>query len=135
MDGSLTPRTGFFSLSFIIVSFFLTSAVAPQTLFFWILILGIIVGLALHLFETPLGRCLTLGLLQALYLLMGAMAGNLSLGLYLLAGMFFFGMFGGRGLIDIRDYSQDMATPVQTLPKRYGVKRTAQFTTICLLIA
>ncbi|MCJ7531268.1 MAG: hypothetical protein MUO64_09585 [Anaerolineales bacterium] len=63
------------------------------------------------------------------------MAGNLSLGLYLLAAMFFFGMFGGRGLIDIRDYSQDMATPVQTLPKRYGVKRTAQFTTICLLIA
>ena len=72
-----------------VVSFFLTSAVAPQTLFFWVLTLGIIVRLALHLFETPLGRCLTLGLLQALYLLVGAMAGNLSLGLYLLAGMFF----------------------------------------------
>ena len=78
-----------FSRSFIIANFFLTSAVATQTLFFWVLILGIIVGLALHLFETPLGRCLTLGLLQALYLLMGAMAGNLSLGLYFLAGMFF----------------------------------------------
>jgi 4-hydroxybenzoate polyprenyltransferase len=49
--------------------------------------------------------------------------------------MFFFAMFGGRGMIDIRDFPQDEATRVQTLPKRYGVRRTAQFTAICLLIA
>ena len=49
--------------------------------------------------------------------------------------MFFFAMFGGRGMIDIRDFPQDEPTRVQTLPKRYGVKRTAQFTAVCLLIS
>lgn len=49
--------------------------------------------------------------------------------------MFFFAMFGGRGMIDIRDFPQDEATRVQTLPKRYGIKRSAQFTAISLLIA
>jgi 4-hydroxybenzoate polyprenyltransferase len=49
--------------------------------------------------------------------------------------MFFFAMFGGRGMIDIRDFPQDQVTRVQTLPKRYGEKRTAQFTAVCLLIS
>jgi 4-hydroxybenzoate polyprenyltransferase len=74
-------------------------------------------------------------LLQGLYALMGGLSGHLSPGLWLLAGMFFFAMFGGRGMIDIRDFPQDRASRVQTLPKRYGVKRTAQFTAICLLVA
>ena len=38
-------------------------------------------------------------------------------------------------MIDIRDFPQDEATRMQTLPKRYGVKRTAQFAAICLLIS
>jgi len=66
---------------------------------------------------------------------MGGVVGQLSPGLGLLAGMFFFAMFGGRGMIDIRDFPQDEVTRVQTLPKRYGVKRTAQFTAVYLLIA
>jgi len=109
--------------------------VAPWALLPWGVILAVIVGLALHLFETPLARALTLGLLQALYVLMGGAAGRLSPGLGLLAGMFFFAMFGGRGMIDIRDFPQDEVTRVQTLPKRYGIKRTAQFTAVCLLVS
>jgi 4-hydroxybenzoate polyprenyltransferase len=66
---------------------------------------------------------------------MGGAASRFSPGLGLLAGMFFFAMFGGRGMIDIRDFPQDEATRVQTLPKRYGIKRTAQFTAVCLLIS
>jgi 4-hydroxybenzoate polyprenyltransferase len=65
----------------------------------------------------------------------GSASSRLSLELWLLAGMFFFVMFGGRGMIDIRDFPQDKVTRMQTLPKRYKVKRTAQFTTICFLIA
>jgi 4-hydroxybenzoate polyprenyltransferase len=38
-------------------------------------------------------------------------------------------------MIDIRDFPQDKETRVQTLPKRYGVICTAQFTGICLIIA
>ena len=135
-DGSLSPATGLaFSITFISVSFVVTLLVAPWALLPWGIILAIIVGLALHLLERPLTRALSLGLLQGLYAIMGGVTGRLSLGLWLLAGMFFFAMFGGRGMIDIRDFPQDTVTRVQTLPKRYGVKRTAQFTAICLLIA
>jgi 4-hydroxybenzoate polyprenyltransferase len=135
-DGSLSPPVGLaFSLCFIAVSFIVTLLVAPISLLLWGLILAVILGLALHVFETPLARALTLGLLQALYVLMGGLVGHLSLGLGLLAATFFFAMFGGRGMIDIRDFPQDEVTRVQTLPKRYGVKRTAQFTALCLLIA
>jgi 4-hydroxybenzoate polyprenyltransferase len=135
-DGSLSPSIGLaFSITFIAISFAMTLLVAPWALLPWGMILGIIVGLALHVFERPLTRALTLGLLQGLYALMGGVSGRLSPGLWLLAGMFFFAMFGGRGMIDIRDFPQDKVTRVQTLPKRYGVKRTSQFTAFCLLIA
>ena len=135
-DGSLSPPTGLaFSLTFIIASVVMAFLVAPWALLPWGITLAVIVGLALHLFETPLARALTLGLLQSLYVFMGSAAGHLSLGLGRLAGMFFFAMFGGRGMIDIRDFPQDKTTRVQTLPKRYGIKRTAQFTAICLLIS
>jgi 4-hydroxybenzoate polyprenyltransferase len=135
-DGSLSPTTGLvFSVTFIVSSLVITSLVTPWALLPWGIILAVIVGLALHIFETPLARALTLGLLQALYALMGGTTGHLSPGLGLLAGMFFFAMFGGRGMIDIRDFPRDRSTRVQTLPKRYGIKRTAQFTAICLIIA
>lgn len=135
-DGTLSPMTGLiFSISFLVVSFVLTLTIAPTALLPWSVVLAIIIGLALHWFETPLTRALTLGALQALYVLVGSAAGHLTPGLALLAVMFFFAMFGGRGMIDIRDYPQDVVTRVQTLPMRYGVKRTAQFTAVCLLIA
>jgi 4-hydroxybenzoate polyprenyltransferase len=135
-DGSLSLPTGLaFSLTFIVTSFVITFLIAPWALLPWGIVLSIVVGLARHLFETPIARALTLGLLQALYVLLGGAAGSLSLGLGLLAGVFFFAMFGGRGMIDIRDFSQDEHTRVKTLPKRYGIKRTAQFTAVCLLIA
>ena len=135
-DGSLSPRTGLiFSCAFITGSLVVTLLVAPWALLPWSGVLAVILGLALHVFETPVARALTLGGLQALYVLLGAAAGRLSPGLGILAGTFFFAMFGGRGMIDIRDFSQDQTTRVQTLPKRYGVKRTARFTGVCLLIA
>ena len=137
VDGSISPSTGLaFSLTFLAVSAVITSLVAPWALLPWAIILAVIIGLALHIFETPLARAFTLGLLQALYVFLGCAAGgSLNPALGILAGMFFFAMFGGRGMIDIRDFPQDKATRVQTLPKRYGVKRTAQFTAVCLLIA
>jgi 4-hydroxybenzoate polyprenyltransferase len=135
-DHSISLKTGLaFSLTFITASIVITSLVAPWALLPWGIILAVVIGLALHLFDSPLARAFTLGLLQALYVLMGGAAGSLSPGLGLLAGTFFFAMFGGRGMIDIRDFPQDEPTRVQTLPKRYGVKRTAQFTAVCLLIS
>lgn len=135
-DGSLSPLTGLiYSLTFIAASLVVTLLVAPWALLAWIGVMVVVTGLALHIFETPLARAFTLGLLQALYLLMGASAGRLSPGLGFMAGTFFFAMFGGRGMTDIRDFPQDRLTRVQTLPKKYGVKRTAWFTGICLVIS
>ncbi|MFC1875373.1 UbiA family prenyltransferase [Chloroflexota bacterium] len=135
-DGSLTPLTGLsFSLTFLITSFGITLIVSPWSLLPWAITLAVIIGLARHLFEGPITRALTLGLLQALYVFIGAIAGSISPGLCLIAGFFFFAMFGGRGMIDIRDFPQDEATRVQTLPRRYGIKRTARFTAICLVIS
>jgi 4-hydroxybenzoate polyprenyltransferase len=136
VDGSLTPPIGLaFSITFIVASFALTLILAPWALLPWSMILFVIVGLALHMFEHPLARALTLGLLQGLYTLMGGATGSLSLEIGIIAGMFFFAMFGGRGMIDIRDFPQDKETHVMTLPKRYGTRRTAQFTGICLFIS
>ena len=134
-DGSLSPQIGLaFSIAFITVSLVVMAVLAPWALLPWGIILLVIIGLALHLFEHPVARALTLGLLQGLYMLMGGVAGSLSPGVLILAGMFFFAMFGGRGMIDIRDFPQDKVTRVMTFPKRYGIKRTAQFTGICLFI-
>ncbi|MCG3220979.1 MAG: hypothetical protein H7641_06325, partial [Candidatus Heimdallarchaeota archaeon] len=64
-----------------------------------------------------------------------ATIGEITRGIIILAIMFFFAMFGGKGVTDIRDFPQDVETPVQTFPKRFGIKRTAQITAISLLIA
>jgi 4-hydroxybenzoate polyprenyltransferase len=97
-----------------------------------VLIVG---GLAFHWFERPLARAFTLGALQALYVGIGALAGRPGIRAILLAALFFLAMFGGRGMIDIRDFPLDSRTAVQTLPKRFGVRRTAVLTAVCLHLA
>jgi 4-hydroxybenzoate polyprenyltransferase len=109
--------------------------ISPPSIIPWLMIVLVFLGLAVRWFETPLSRAFTLGLLQALYILMGALAGSLSLGLMLISAMFFFSMFAGRGLTDIRDYPMDVRTRVQTLPKHYGIQKTAVFIFLGLLIA
>lgn len=72
-DGSLSPPIGLaFAMTFIAISFATTLLVAPWALLPWGIVLAIIVGLALHLFERPLTRALTPGLLQGLYVLIGS---------------------------------------------------------------
>lgn len=133
--GSLSPATGLtFSVLCLLASLALTLAIVPRALPAWLTIGVVLGGLAAHRFETPLARAVTLGLLQALYVWLGSLAGTPSLGLFLLAATFFFAMLGGRGMTDIRDFPQDLATTVQTLPKRYGVQRTANLTAVCLVI-
>lgn len=134
--GAISLKTGLvFSTTFIVISFLLMLVINPLGLIPWTIILLIIIGLAKHVFEAPLMRAFTLGALQALYLIMGASIGRIHAGLWLLSGMFFFAMFGGRGMIDIRDYPLDKETRVSTLPKKFGIQNTAYFTLICLVIA
>ncbi len=124
-----------FSLLFMVGSFAITLLKSPFGLIPWGLIVLIIVGLAFHWFNNPIARGLTLGGLQLLYYFMGATVGEISKGIIIIAVMFFFAMFGGKGVTDIRDFPQDQETPVQTFPKQYGIKRTAQITAVSLLIS
>lgn len=137
-DGTLPPAAGLaFSLVFLTagltgIGLLSAAALVPASL-----IAAIVAGLALHWLEGAVARALTLGALQALYLLLGAvLAGGLQgasrPAVLILALMFFFAMAGGRGMIDIRDFPVDEPGPVRTLPKRLGVRTTAVFTAVCL---
>jgi 4-hydroxybenzoate polyprenyltransferase len=66
---------------------------------------------------------------------MGATAGAISLEVIILALMFFFAMFGGKGVTDIRDFPVDQETPVNTFPKKYGIRRTVHISVVSLIIS
>ena len=124
-----------FAIIFLLASFLLTAWISSPSLIPWAVIAAVILGLALHLFETAIMRCVTLGLLQALYVIMGAMAGSPTRGVGLLAAMFFVAMFGGRAVTDIRDFLQDKNTPVETFTKKYGLRPTVIFACSCLAVS
>jgi 4-hydroxybenzoate polyprenyltransferase len=135
-SGALSPRAGLaFSLSFLAAGLAATTLLSPWALLPAAAVAGVVVALALHKLETPFLRALSLGLLQAQYVLLGAAAGRVSRGMLLLAGMFLAAMMGGRAMTDIRDYPADAATTVQTLPKRYGLKASAWITAALLHLA
>jgi 4-hydroxybenzoate polyprenyltransferase len=135
-SGRISPWFGlFFSITFLFASFVAALMISPKLLILWSLIFLVLLGLAAHWFETPWTRAFTLGILQALYFIMGGMAGELTSGTWILAGMFFFAMFGGRGMTDVRDFIQDQATRVRTLPSLLGIRGTAYFSAACLGIA
>jgi 4-hydroxybenzoate polyprenyltransferase len=135
-SGEISPRFGLvFSIVFLAASLVLIAWLSPLSLIPWAIVIAVIVGLAVHHFETALTRSFTLGVLQALYFIMGALEGSVTLGIVLLALMFFFAMFGGRALTDIRDFLQDSNTPVETFPKKYGIRGAVVFTSVCLIVA
>ena len=134
--GELRPSTGLaLSLSFLAAGVAMCGLVSFRSLVPAAVVVLIVGGLAFHWFERPAARALTLGALQALYVGIGALAGSPGIRAILLAALFFLAMFGGRGMIDIRDFPLDSRTAVQTLPKRFGVPRTAVLTAVCLHLA
>lgn len=83
-------------------------------------------GLSKGIFDGPLGRAVTLGLLQALYVLLAAAATGTISGLMIwVALVFFFAMVGARAVADIRDLPSDIKTKTRSLPKIYGVRVTS----------
>ncbi len=101
----------------------------------WGVTVFVIVGLAFHWFDFPIARGVTLGGLQLLYFFMGATTGTIYPEVVVLALMFFFAMFGGKGVTDIRDFPEDQDTPVKTFPKKYGIRRTVHISVVSLVIS
>lgn len=93
-------------------------------------------GLAAGALDGPVGRAVTLGLLQALYVLLAAAAtGGISVLMLWVATVFFMAMVGARAAADIRDLPTDLLTQAKTLPKVIGVQRTSWIMPIAITIS
>ncbi len=108
----------------------------PLTLLPATLLLFIYWGLAVGILDGPVGRAITLGLLQALYVLLASAATGRISGLMLwVAAVFLTAMFGARAAADIRDLPSDLLTNTRTLPKAFGVRATSWILPISITIS
>ena len=93
-------------------------------------------GLAAGTLDGPVGRAITLGLLQALYVLLAAAAtGGIPVLMLWIAAVFFTAMVGARAAADIRDLPTDLLTETKTLPKVIGVRGTSWIMPIAISIS
>jgi 4-hydroxybenzoate polyprenyltransferase len=93
-------------------------------------------GLSAGVFDGPFGRAVTLGLLQALYVLLAAAATGTISGLMVwIAVVFFTAMVGARALADIRDLPSDLRTETRTLAKVFGARVTSWILPIAITIS
>ncbi|NPE08837.1 MAG: UbiA family prenyltransferase [Asgard group archaeon] len=93
-----------------------------------ILVLVIIFQGVFDFMNTPIVRAITLGVLQGLYVIIGALcAHNLNVAAGLMTLFLFFAMTGGRAAGDTRDLPHDLKVETMTLPKKYGPRGGAIF--------
>lgn len=107
----------------------------------WILIpigvvMVVIIFQGVGFLNTPILRAISLGVLQGVYVLIGALcADNLNLAAGLMALFLFFAMTGGRAVGDTRDLPHDMKVDTMTLPKKYGPRGASIFLLVNQFIA
>ncbi|NPE09510.1 MAG: UbiA family prenyltransferase [Asgard group archaeon] len=107
----------------------------------WILIpigvvMVVIIFQGVGFLNTPILRAISLGVLQGVYVLIGALCtDNLNLAAGLMVLFVFFAMTGGRAAGDTRDLSHDMKVDTMTLPKKYGPRGGAIFMLINQFLA
>ena len=93
-------------------------------------------GLSAGVFDGPFGRAITLGLLQALYVLLAAAATGAISGLMIwVATVFFTAMVGARAMADIRDLPGDLQTDTRSLAKVFGIRMTSWILPIAITIS
>ena len=87
-----------------------------------LLVPGVVLFLHIRPLETPLIRALGLGVLQALYVFLGASwAVAPAVRAAWPAAFLFFAMTGGKVLGDVRDLNADERSDAPTIPRRYGL--------------
>lgn len=124
-----------FALVFSAAAFIIILLKAPWAFIPWGIMLGLGLAMALPFLAKPLIYTASIGVLHALHLILGGVAGKLNLGLILLAVVLFFAIIGARGIIDIRNFPQDLMTRKQTLPKRFGITKTVKLAIVCFALA
>ena len=124
------------------IFFFLLAGVAfaagahPLTLLPASVLLFIYYGLSVGFLDGPIGRAVTLGLLQAIYVVLAAAAsGKIAPFVLLVAAVFFTAMFGARAIVDIRDLPNDALTDTRTLVKVYGIRITSWILPVMITIS
>lgn len=123
-------------LAFVVAGTVLAAAAHPLALLPAAVLLATYWGLAAGWLEGPVGRALTLGLLQALYVLLAASAtGRIAPLMVVVSLVFLAAMFGARAAADIRDLPSDMKTDTRTLAKVYGIGPTSWILPVAVTIA
>jgi|TARA_Y100000310_G_C20541960_1_gene743739 4-hydroxybenzoate polyprenyltransferase len=136
-SGSMSPTSARIWIGcFVCVALALCTWVHLLTLIPAAALLLIYWGLAHGVLDGPIGRAITLGLLQALYVLLAVAAtGGFQPTMSWVALVLFVAMFGARAFADIRDLPHDVQTGTRSLPKVYGVRITSWIAPIAITIA
>jgi 4-hydroxybenzoate polyprenyltransferase len=101
---------------------------SPRTLLPAAGVLLVIAGLATGLLNTPILRAVSLGGLQGLFAVMGALFAPRFDASVIFVGLFlFFAMTGGRAMGDLRDLPHDEKVGTPTIPRTYGVRWSLGF--------
>lgn len=124
------------------IAFFMIAGVAfcasvhPLALLPAAVLLLVYWGLAQGVLDRPIVRAITLGLLQALYVLLASAAtGTIPLVMMGVATVLFVAMFGARAAADIRDLPHDALVQTRSLPKAYGVRVTSWIMPVAITTA
>ena len=135
--GTLSVRGGLvFVISCFIFSITICIIVNPWALIPLLCLICVIGGLVQGILDSALLRAFSLGVLQAFYVLIGALfAYKFELSVILLACFLFFAMTGARVLGDTRDLPYDQKTNTSTIPKKYGVRWGGYFLLVNEIIA
>ena len=135
--GTMAPTTARKWITvFVLVGVTLCASVHPLTLVPATALLLTYWGIAQGVLDGPIGRAVTLGLLQALYVFLAATAtGAILPVMSWVALVLFVSMFGARAFADIRDLPHDQRTGTRSLPKVYGVRATSWIAPVAITTA
>ncbi|MFH1085867.1 MAG: UbiA family prenyltransferase [Chloroflexota bacterium] len=134
-EGSLQPSTGLaISILFILGSLVVISRI-PWAVVPWLASLAIVAAMARRLLEASLLRALALGLLLALYVILGGLAGQMSAAVWLLSGAYLFAGAGGCSAASVRDLRGAPTTPKPSLALCYGMACSAGWAAAGLVAA
>ncbi len=135
--GLMDPKTaGRWIFFFLLAGIAFSAAAHPLTLLPVSVLLFIYWGLSEGFLDGPIGRAVTLGLLQAIYVFLAAAAsGKIAPFVMPVAAVFFTAMFGARAIVDIRDLPNDALTDTRTLVKVYGIRTTSWILPVAITIS
>ena len=135
--GVISPKSMFtLIITFLSIVIILSSLINFMILIPMICLILIIIGLNQGILNTPLSRAFSLGALQGLYIIIGALAAKkFGLDVIFVALFLFFAMTGGRVLGDTRDFLFDQKTETMTIPKKYGLRWGGYFLLLNEIVA